>query len=114
MLMVYTYKRDRPANTIDLSTIPLSELTDSALAILSHQKSADIWLGYLEGWMLTPYEEVLLRKVLRKFQCHVVSHFPLSFSVAWQNEIDTIYTVQVNGRSDSDHDGSSLHDGCEA
>ncbi len=117
MLTVYTHRRNRPENTIDLSTMPLSELTDSALAIFSHQRTAHIWFGYLEGWMLTPHEEVLLRKVLRKFECSLVSHFPLSFSAAWQNEINTIYTADItlsHGDPHTDHDGCSLHDGREA
>lgn len=110
MLTVYTYSISRPSNTIDLSTLPLDQLVDSALAVLAHQKTAHIWFGYLDGWMLTPHEEVRLRKVIRTFPCTVVSRFPLSFSLAWKNEIDCLYTQDRYGSSDIDHNGCSLHD----
>lgn len=111
MLTVYTYRIPRPADVIDFSLTPLETLAESALAVLSHQKSARIWFGYLDGWMLTPHEEVLLRKVIRAFPCIVVSRFPLSFSLAWKNEIDTIYTAEPNGDSHTDNDGRSVYDG---
>ena len=75
-----------------MSTIPLDELVESALAVYAHQKNAVVWLGYLDGWMLTSREEVLLRKVIRKFDCIVITAFPLSLSQAWKNEINTVYT----------------------
>jgi len=110
MLTVYTYSIPRPSGAIDLSTIPLDSLAESAVAILAHQKSATLWFGYLDGWMLTPHEEVRLRAVLRAFPCVVVSRFPLSFSLAWKNEINFIYTVPLHGHSHSHNDGGSLHD----
>lgn len=96
MLYVYTYPRKKPLYCFDLSKLALEELTEAALALYSHQKGGTIWFGYLEGWMLTPQEEVLLRKVIRKFDCIVVSHFPLSFSQAWKNEIDTLLTGEAD------------------
>lgn len=96
MLFVYNHLRKKPLYCIDLSKLPLDELTTAALALYNHQKSATIWFGYLDGWMLSPQEEVLLRKVLRKFDCIVVSHFPLSFSQAWKNEIDTVFTEEAH------------------
>lgn len=110
MLTVYTYPIPRPAGSIDLSTIPLNALADAATAILEHQKSATLWFGYLDGWMLTPHEEVRLRAVIRAFPCVVVSQFPLSFSVAWKNETDRMYTPTRHGCSDSHNDGSLVHD----
>lgn len=112
MLTVYTYPRKSPNNCIDMSGIPLNELTESLLAIFHHQKNVSIWFGYLDGWMLTPHEETLIRKVIRTFPCYVVSHFPVSFSYAWKNEIDTIYTAELNGDSNTDNNGSSVYDGC--
>ena len=98
MLTVYTRPTQRPpGTTVDLSAIPLDGLIDAALAVHAHQSSAVLWFGYLDGWMLTPHEEVLLRKVLRKFECSLVSAFPLSLSQAWKNEIRTIYTTEGNG-----------------
>ncbi len=105
MLTVYTYAVPRPAHCYDMSGIPLDELCDAALAVYNHQKTGHVWFGYLDGWMLRPQEEVLLRKVLRKFPCSVVSHFPLAFSQAWKNEIDSIYTADPNGASNPHNDG---------
>lgn len=111
MLTVYTYKVPTPEGVIDFSGLPLSELVDSALAVFSHQKDAKLWFGYLDAWMLTPQEDVLLRKVIRAFPCGLVTHFPLALSQSWKNEIDMIYTADVNGNPDSDHNGSAVLDG---
>jgi hypothetical protein len=111
MLIVYTYPRFRPSNTIDLSTIPLNELAQTVQDIVDHQKDIELWFGYIDGWMLTPHEDVLLRKALRKFTCHVVSFFPLSLSQSWKMEVQTIYTDKPHGDSDSNNHGSSVHDG---
>ncbi len=111
MLDVYTYPRKAPKNCIDLSGLPLDEIVDAALAVYQHQKDVDIWLGYLDGWMLAPQEETRLRKVIRAFRCGVVSCFPISFSHAWKNEINTIYTVQLNGDSNPDNNGRAVYDG---
>jgi hypothetical protein len=113
MLTVYTYSIPKPADVFDLSETPLEQLADTATAILTHHKTAVIWFGYLEGWMLTPMEEVRLRKVIRAFPCIAVSRVPLSFSNAWKMEIDTIYTTPPNGDSNSDHDGGLAHSGRE-
>lgn len=111
MLTVYTYKIPAPEGCIDFSGIPLSELTDSALAVFSHQRDAKIWFGYLDAWMLTPQEDVLLRKVIRTFPCILVTHFPFAISQSWKNEIDTIYTAELNGDSYTDHDGCLVRHG---
>jgi len=111
MLTVYTYKVPVPAGYINFSNLLLSELVDSALAVYSHQKDAKVWFGYLDPWMLTPQEDVLLRKVIRAFPCGLVTHFPLALSQSWKNEVDIIYTADVNGNSDSHHNGCSVHNG---
>lgn len=88
---------------------------DTIKSISEHQTSGTIWFGYLEGWMLTPYEEVILRKALRTFHCIVVTRFPHSFSSAWKNETDWVYTEPPNhGPPDSHNNGRTLHDGREA
>ena len=97
MLTVYTFKQERPPEALDLSSTPLNELVDAATAIFNHHKTGTVWFGYLDGWMLHPHEEVLLRKVIRKFDCFLISAFPLSLSQSWKNEISTIYTAGVNG-----------------
>ena len=111
MLIVYTYPRTRPPKSIDLSIIPLQELASVVQSIVQHQTDAELWFGYLEGWMLTPQEEVFLRTAIRKFSCHVVSLFPLSFSQSWKNEIHSIYTERPHGDSDTNHNGRIVHDG---
>jgi hypothetical protein len=111
MLNIYTFPKKSPKHCIDLSGIPLDELVGAALAVYAHQRNVEVWFGYLDGWMLTPQEETQLRKVVRAFPCGVVSCFPVSFSHAWKNEINTIYTAQVNGDSNSDNNGCSVHNG---
>jgi hypothetical protein len=113
MLTVYTYSIPKPADSFDLSETPLEQLATTATAILTHHKTAVLWFGYLEGWMLTPMEEVRLRKVLRAFPCIVMSRVPLAFSNAWKMEIDTIYTTPPNGDSNPDHNGGPAHAGRE-
>ncbi len=114
MLTVYTYRAQRPPQALDLSETPLGELIPALLDVCSHHTSMNIWLGYLEGWMLSPQEEVLVRRAIRKFHCSLVTHFPLSLSHAWQNEIDVIYTTDPNGPSHIDNNGRALHDGSQA
>lgn len=114
MLTVYTTKIAKPEKAIDLSSVPLDELVDAALSVYTHYTTGEVWFGYLDGWMLSPREEVLLRKVIRKFDCFLVSYFPLSLSQSWKNEIKTIYTNELNGDTNTDHNGRSLHDGCSS
>ena len=114
MLVVYTYPIPRPANVLDLSLTPLDELASAVMDIYDHQRDAVLWFGYLDGWMLTSREEVLLRKAIRKFECILVSCFPLSLSLSWQNEINTIYTRERHGASHTHNDGSLVYDGSQA
>lgn len=99
-----------------MSRLSLEEsFVDTIKSISEHQTSGTIWFGYLEGWMLTPYEEVILRKALRTFHCIVVTRFPQSFSHAWKNETDWVYTEPPNhGSPDSHNNGRTLHDGRQA
>lgn len=113
MLTVYTYPETRPRGTIDLSTIPLSELAGHVQDIVHHQRNVQLWFGYLDGWMLTPQEDVLLRKAIRKFECFVVSSFPLAFSQSWKNEIRFIYTARPHGATNSNDNGGIVHNGHE-
>jgi hypothetical protein len=114
MLTVYVYKVPRPDQALDLSLTPLDDLAESALAFYAHQPSGSIWFGYLEGWMLSPQDETRLRPVLRKFDCGLVTAAPLSFSHAWQNEIKTIYTADLNGPPNAHDNGRALHHGSQA
>jgi len=113
MLEVYTFKMERPLHWIDLSMTPLDELAQTVEDICAHQTDVRLWFGYLDGWMLTPHEEVILRKALRKFTCGVVTAFPLSLSHAWKNEINTLYTERPHGFTDTDNDGRIVHNGSQ-
>lgn len=113
MLTVYTYRIPKPAPCYDLSSLSITDMVDAVVSLCQHQTSGTVWLGYLDGWMLTPQEEVQLRAALRIFSCVLVSRFPLALSRSWKNEIDTIYTTNPNisvdnGPPHSDHDGRSV------
>ena len=95
-----------------MSIVPLDELAETVRSILEHQRLGHIWFGYLDGWMLTPREEVLIRPLLRAFPCSLVSRVPLALSQSWKNEIDFIYTDPLQHADSIAHnDGRSLHDG---
>lgn len=111
MLVVYTHPRPRPAESIDLATVPLEDLASTVEDIVHHQTSAHLWFGLLDGWMLTPIDEVRIRPALRKFTCSLITQFPVALSLAWKNEIQTIYTTNPNGDPDVNHDGRVVHDG---
>jgi len=112
MLTIYTYPIPKPPNCYDMSRLSLEDtFVDTIKSFSDHQTTGTLWLGYLDGWMLTPCEEVILRKAIRTFNCIVVSKFPHSFSHAWKNEIDWVYTINPNNGPSHTHDnGSSLHD----
>ena len=111
MLTVYLHPVQRPSNTIDMSTIALDQLADTVNNITQHQRDIQIWFGYLDGWMMTPKEEVILRKAIRKFECYLVTAFPLALPQSWKNEIRTIYTDRPDGDSDSNNNGGAIHYG---
>jgi hypothetical protein len=109
MLVVYLYPAPKPANCFDLSYELLTTFTDTALGILAHHKTATLWFGYLEGWMLSPEEETRLRAVIRAFECHVITREPMSFSQAWKNEISVVHFKDVNGSTNAHDDGGVVH-----
>jgi hypothetical protein len=84
---------------------------DTVLDITAHQTTGVLWFGYLDGWMLTPHEEVVLRKAIRQFNCILITQFPFSLSQAWKNEIDWVYTVEPNGSANTHNNGRIVHDG---
>jgi hypothetical protein len=116
MLTVYLFNAPKPSPCFDLSYEPVSALVDSAVGIFAHHKTATLWLGYLEGWMLTSEEETRMRMVIRTFDCHLTTREPFSFSQAWKNEIECIHvkdsstaSTVSNGHTDTHHDGGSVH-----
>ena len=111
MLTVYTYAVPRPPNSLDLSIVSLDELADTIQDIYAHQQGVHLWFGYLDGWMLTPREEVLIRSAIRTFECSLVTAFPLALSQAWKMEVGTIYTEPPNGSPHTHDNGRALHDG---
>ena len=111
MLTVYTTRVPRPPGSIDLSCLPLDELASAVEDIVIHQTSATIWFGYLDGWMLTPKEEVRIRPALRDLDCQLVTCAPLALPLAWQNEIEVIYTQDPNGAPNTHNDGGLVHNG---
>ena len=84
-------------------------MTDAALGVFSHHKTATIWFGYLEGWMLDPMEETRLRPVIRELDCHVITREPISFSQAWKNEMLVIHLQPLHGVSHTHNDGRFVH-----
>lgn len=111
MLVVYTTRETKPVGCLDVSTVALDDLAATVEDICRHQTTGHIWLGYLDGWMLSPTDEVRLRPALRKFTCSLITLFPLALPLAWKNEIQTLYTVSPNGHSNSDNNGRAVHDG---
>lgn len=109
MLTVYMYNVTKPPGCFDLSYELVQDMVEVALGILAHHKTGVIWIGYLEGWMLNAEDETKMRAVLRAFDCHVITREPLSFSQAWKNEIDHVYTSEVHGPARINHNGGVIH-----
>jgi len=103
------YRTEKPPGAFDLSMTPLDELAEAVSAIVKHHTSGHIWFGYLEGWMLSSREEVVVRPALRSLSCSCISCFPLALPHAWKNEIDTIYTTNPNGARETHDNGSAVH-----
>lgn len=99
---------------IDLSKVPSAALADECDSVTNHHKTCSVFLGYLEpGWMIDPSHQTRIRKLIRKFDVGLVSHFPESIPHSWKNEISIFYTdrpLNQNGNSSSVHDGSSIQD----
>ena len=108
MLTVYLYNTAKPSGCFDLSYELVQDMVQVAMSILAHHKTGVVWLGYLEGWMLDAPDEAKLRTLIRNFHCHVVTREPLSFSQAWKNEIDHVYTSEAHGPPRIDHNGGSV------
>lgn len=96
---------------LDLSKISTTELANESDSVVSHHSNCVVYLGYLEpGWMLTLPEQTRMRKLFRKFPVAIVSLFPESLPYSWKTDIDTIYTDNPNGFTDSINNGSIIHD----
>lgn len=86
---------------------PAELVTQSETAVQHHDKMA-VFLGYLDGWMLSGTDEIRIRPLLRKFSVAVVTRYPMALPLAWKNETEILYTdLQHHGESHPDHDGCS-------
>ena len=116
MLNIYFFLEDfttlRKKCTIDLSLVPINSLADECDQVLQHQQDCIIFLGYLEpGWMLDPKDEGRIRRLIRKFECHLICLHPQSLPFSWKNEIMIAYTkssLNQNGTTEIINDGSSV------
>lgn len=117
MLTVYTYRdAPKPASPFfDFSELPLNEWVTHATSIVQHHTEGRVWLGYLDGWMLTSQEETLLRPLIRKFSCFVVSAFPFALPLSWKNELtEIVVSEEAHGAPRIDDNGSTLHNRSES
>lgn len=73
---------------------------------VQHHTDVVVFLGALEGWMLTTLQEIRMRPLIRKFPVAVVCKYPVGLSAAWKNELSAIHVAYSNhGYTHSDHDG---------
>lgn len=95
---------------IDLSKIPSNELLMEISNAEQHIANASIFLGYLEpGWMLISTHQTLLRSAIRKFRVGLVCNYLESLPHSWKNEIDILYTSDVNNKNG---DSQTINNGC--
>jgi hypothetical protein len=114
MLNIYFFLEDftslRKKCTIDLSLVPINSLANECDQILQHHQECIIFLGYLEpGWMLDPKDEGRIRRLIRKFECHLICFHLESLPFSWKNEIEFIYSKnQKNGSTEVINNGCTL------
>lgn len=102
-------KTQETKRCIDLSNVFSWDLANECDSILHHHKDCIVFLGHLEpGFMLDAPSQTRLRKLFRKFDVGLVTHYPASLPFSWKNEIHTIYTTS----STNNHgDASVIHNG---
>jgi hypothetical protein len=119
MLHLYLYLHPnedlRSKCTIDMSKVSSDCLADECEKVLQHHKECILFLGFLEpGWMLDPKHEARIRRIIRKFETHMIAIHPESIPHAWKNEIDIVYVRPLkNGAPKTINDGCTLHDESE-
>lgn len=98
-------------NVIDLSRTSCDILADECDSILHHHTECAVYFGYLEpGWMLDPFSQTRLRKIIRKYPVGMCTHYMYSLPFSWKNEIEVIYTFDCkNGVSEVIDDGSPVY-----
>ncbi len=95
---------------LDWSDCTIPELVTQSETVLQHHKEIGIYLGYLDGWMLSLTEEIRMRPLIRKFPVCVVSRWPCAHSVAWKNELEYLGVNEPNGHSSINNHGSAGKD----
>ena len=119
MLWVYTSWSDaerdflkRYPGALNWSDCTTDELITQAETVLVHHSDCAVFLGYLEGWMLSIPQEIRLRPLLRKFPVCVISRWPMSLPLAWKNELELLHvnTSQQYGTASSHNDGGASQD----
>ena len=90
MLNIYTniqYCLDElPPDYIDISKVCADELCNKMETIYLHHKSGNVYIGFLEPLlMLSPQDEVRMRKVFRKFEIFMIVGNPFILPFSWKN-----------------------------
>lgn len=119
MLWVYTSLYDaergflkRYPGALNWSDCTVDELITQAETVLAHHSECAVFLGYLEGWMLSIPQEIRLRPLLRKFPVCMISRWPMSLPLAWKNELELLHVnpSQHYGVAPPHNDGGSRED----
>lgn len=114
MLYVYTSWKDAESDflkqypdALNWCDSSVDEIITQAETVISHHSDCAVFLGYLEGWMLSIPQEIRLRPLLRKFPVCVLSRWPMSLPLAWKNELDLLHVnpSQQYGDATSYNDG---------
>ena len=116
MLWLYTniveaklhFARQHPSLQImDWSDSTPAELVSQAETVLQHHKKIGVYLGYLDGWMLSLTEEIRLRPLIRAFPVCMVTRWPCAVSLAWKYELEYVNVSkdQQDGHPNLNNDG---------
>ena len=114
MLNIYTniqYCLDElPNDCIDLSKVMSSVLCERLETIYNHHKTGNVYVGFLEPLlMLSPQEEVRIRKIFRKFEVYLVCGNPFILPFSWKNGMRRL----VIGKEYQNVDNpETFHNGC--
>jgi hypothetical protein len=97
--------RDHPLTALlDWSDSSPEELVTLAETAVQHHTDVVVFLGALEGWMLSPLQEIRMRPLIRKFPVAVVCKYPVGLSAAWKNELSAIHVAYGNHGYTHSHD----------
>ena len=83
------FQKEHP-KFLDWSDSTPQELVEQAETTVNHHASGAVFLGHLEGWMLSVTQEIRMRPLVRKFAVGVTSRYPMALSSAWKNELEVL------------------------